>query len=77
MVRASGRALCPPLGASSQEGLNMSAKDGHVVDLAPDQDEYEVCARCGHAIQDDVYGRGLVTMTTGNPECYGRSSAYR
>lgn len=33
---------------------------------------YDTCAKCGLAIQDDVYGRGLVTMLTGNAKCYGR-----
>lgn len=51
----------------------MSADSGHVVDPDPDQGAYDVCARCGLAIQDDVYGRGLVAMVTGNTECYGRS----
>ena len=54
--------------------LDARAIRGHVVDPDPDQDAYDVCERCGHAIQDDVYGRGLVTMTTGNPECYGRTA---
>lgn len=50
----------------------MSADSGHVIDPEPEQDAYHVCGKCGQAIQDDVYGRGLVTMIKGNPECYGR-----
>lgn len=46
---------------------------GHVIDPAPEQDAYDVCERCGWAIQDDAHGRGLVTMITGNPECYGEA----
>ena len=49
----------------------MSANDGHVV--APDDGgPYDTCQKCGQPIRDDAYGRGLVTMLTGNPECYGQ-----
>ncbi len=47
----------------------MSGK--HVIDPAPEQQAYDVCARCGLAITERADGRGLVTMLTGNPECYG------
>ena len=43
----------------------------HVIDPEPEQDAYDVCLHCGQAIQQDIYGRGLVTMIpAGNPECY-------
>ena len=52
----------------------MSAADGHVLDPEPEQQAYDVCARCGKAIHLDVYGSGvLVTMIGRNAECYGRS----
>jgi len=41
-------------------------------DPEPDQGAYDVCERCGQAINDYADGRGLVVMVTGNPECYGR-----
>ena len=52
----------------------MSAADGHVLDPEPEQQAYDVGARCGTAIHLDVYGSGvLVTMIGRNAECYGRS----
>jgi hypothetical protein len=47
--------------------------DGHVLDTAPEQQAYDVCARCGQAVQVDVYGSGrLATMIGRNFECYGK-----
>ncbi len=44
----------------------------HVIDPEPDQSAYDVCGRCGKAVQLDVYGSGaLVTMIGRNAECYG------
>ena len=51
----------------------VSASDGHVLDPEPEQQAYDVCARCGKAIHLDVHGSGvLVTMIGRNAECYGR-----
>ena len=44
----------------------------HMIDPAPEQAAYDVCERCRQAVNDYADGRGLVTMLTGNPECYGR-----
>ena len=52
----------------------VSASDGHVLDPEPEQQAYDVCARCGKAIHLDVHGSGvLVTMIGRNAECYGKS----
>ena len=68
-VRTSVIARSPDLRA-----LPVSAADGHVLDPEPEQQAYDVCARCGKAIHLDVYGSGvLVTMIGRNAECYGRS----
>jgi hypothetical protein len=44
----------------------------HYVD--PDDDAlraYDTCANCGQAVTDHWASGELVTMTTGNAECYG------
>lgn len=51
----------------------MTADQGHVV--APDDGgPYDTCERCGLPIRQDACDRGLVTMLTGNPECYGKDA---
>jgi len=50
----------------------MAAADGHVVELAPEQQAYDVCAKCAKPIQADYLTGALVTIVGRNAECYGR-----
>lgn len=53
---------------------NTASERGHII--APDDGApWYVCKHCGQPITEDVYGRGLVTMAAGNPECYGKEAA--
>ena len=53
----------------------MSASDGHVIDLewGAGMVPFDRCAKCGKPIRDNIYTPGqLVTMESGNAECYGK-----
>jgi hypothetical protein len=43
----------------------------HVIDADPEQDAYDVCERCGKAIQLDHVTGQLRTMIGWDAECYG------
>jgi hypothetical protein len=48
----------------------MAAASGHVLDLAPEQEAFDVCAKCAKPIQADYLTGELVTIVGRNAECY-------
>lgn len=48
----------------------MASASGHVLDLAPEQQAYDVCAKCAKPIQADYLTGQLVTIVGRNAECY-------
>jgi len=50
------------------------AAAGHEPDPEPEQGAFDVCRRCGQPIRERPDTGQWVTMTSTNPECYGRRS---